>query len=135
MYKTQVKSPTDTFTTHSEILSATISERDVGGGEGCVVSVEWSEAIVSCAGSVSQYVLSVTPPTSDCQSSPDCMVMDGSSVITRPGTETQYSLTVSSQNYDITVRADTCGGSLTGDNSSVYTVNLLTGETTLVESL
>ena len=98
-----------------------------------MVSVEWSEAIVSCAGSVSQYVLSVTPPTSDCQSSPDCMVMDDSSVITRPGTETQYSLTVSSQNYDITVRADTCGGSLTGDNSSVYTVNLLTGKTTLVD--
>ena len=61
--------------------------RDVGGGEECVVSVEWSEAIISCAGSVSQYVLSVTPPTSDCQSSPDCMVMNGSSVITRPGTE------------------------------------------------
>ena len=110
-----------------QVLSATVSERDVGGGEECVVSVEWSEAIVSCAGTVSQYVLTLTPPTSDCQSSGDCMVMDGSSVITTPGTQTQYSLTVTSQDYDITIRADTCGGSLTGDTSSLYNINL-TGE-------
>jgi hypothetical protein len=107
-----------------QVLSATISERDVGGGEECVASVEWSEAIVSCGGSVSRYVLTLTPPTSDCQSSGDCMVMDGSSVITTPGTQTQYSLTVTSQDYDITVRADTCGGSLTGDSSSVYNLNM-----------
>ena len=99
----------------------------MGGGEECVVSVEWSEAVVSCGGSVSQYVLTLTPPTSDCQSSGDCMVMDGSSVITTPGTQTQYSLTVTSQDYDITIRADTCGGSLTGDTSSLYNINL-TGE-------
>ena len=98
-------------------------KRDVGGVE-CVVSVKWSEAIVSCGGSVSQYVLILTPPTSDCQSSGDCMVMGGSSVITTPGTQTQYSLTVTSQDYDITVRADTCGGSLTGDSSSVYNLNM-----------
>ena len=55
------------------------------------------------------------------------MVIDGSSVITTPGTQTQYSLTVTSQDYDITVRADTCGGSLTGDTSSLYNINL-TGE-------
>ena len=55
------------------------------------------------------------------------MVMDGSSVITTPGAQTQYSLTVTSQDYDITVRADTCGGSLTGDSSSLYNINL-TGE-------
>ena len=110
-----------------QVLSATISERDVGGGEECVVSVEWSEAIVSCGGSVPQHVLTLTPPTSDCQSSGDCMVMDDSSVITTPGTQTQYSLTVTSQDYDITVRADTCGGSLTGDTSSLYNINL-TGE-------
>ena len=110
-----------------QVLSATISERDVGGGEECVVSVEWSEAVVSCAGTVSQYVLTVTPPTSDCQSSGVCMVMDGSSVITTPGTQTQYSLTVTSQDYDITVIADTCDGSLTGDTSSLYNIKL-TGE-------
>ena len=97
-----------------------------------MVSVKWSEAIVRCAGTVSQYMLSVIPPTSDCQSSPDCMVMDGSSVITRPGTETQYSLTVSCQDYNITARTDTCCGSLTGDISSVCTVNLA-GETAVVK--
>ena len=94
---------------------------------GCTLDVRWSEPVISCGGSVSQNVLTVTPPTSDCQSSGDCMVMDGSSVITTPGTVTQYSLTVTSQDYDITVRADTCGGSLTGDTSFLYNINL-TGE-------
>ena len=77
---------------------------------------------------MSQYVLTVTPPTSECQSSPDCsLTTDGSSsVITVPGTQTAYSLSVTSQSYDITLRADTCGRSLTGDTSSVN-VNL-TGE-------
>ena len=90
----------------------------------CILNVEWSEAFVSCGGSVSQYVLSVTPPTSDCQSSPECEVMDGSSsVYNRSCTETQYSLTVATQEYDITVRAEACAGSLTAE-SSVYTVNL-----------
>ena len=75
---------------------------------------------------MSQYVLTVTPPTSDCQSSPDCsLTTDGScSLITAPGTQTIYSLFVTSQNYDITIRADTCGGSLTGGTSSVFNVNL-----------
>jgi hypothetical protein len=91
---------------------------------GCTLDVSWSEPAISCGGSVSRYVLTLTPPTSDCQSSGDCMVMDGSSVITTPGTQTQYSLTVTSQDYDITVRADTCGGSLTGDSSSVYNLNM-----------
>ena len=92
-----------------------------------MVNVEWSEAFVSCGGSVSQYVFSVTPPTSECQSSPDCEVMNGSSsVYNRSGTETQYSLTVATQEYNITVRAEACAGSLTAE-SFVYTVNL-TGE-------
>ena len=87
--------------------------------------MEWSEAIVSCAGSVSQYVLSVTPPTSDCQSSPDCMVMDGSSIITTPGTETQYSINISGiSQIDVTVRADTCDNTLTGEMSSIEGMNL-----------
>ncbi|CAI8023823.1 hypothetical protein GBAR_LOCUS13904 [Geodia barretti] len=102
--------------------------------DGCTLDVSWSEPVISCGGSVSQYVLTVTPPTSDCQSSGDCMVMDGSSVITTPGTQTQYSLTVTSQDYDITVRADTCGGSLTGDTSSLYNINL-TGNLTSCSAL
>ena len=57
---------------------------------------------------MSQYVLTVTPPTSDCQSSPDCsLTTDGSSsVVTAPGTQTANSLSVTSQSYDITLRAD-----------------------------
>ena len=43
------------------------------------------------------------------------MVMDGSSVITTPGTQTQYSLTVNVNQSDITVRADTCNNTLTGE--------------------
>ena len=109
----------------AEVQSATVSERDVGEEE-CVVNVEWSEAFVSCGGSLSQYVLSVTPPTPDCQSSPDCVVVTSSSQYTIPGSETQYSLTVGTLDYDITVRADVCDGSMTAE-SSVYNVNL-TGE-------
>ena len=112
----------------AEVQSATVSERDVGEEE-CVVNVEWSEAFVSCGGSLSQYVLSVTPPTPDCQSSPDCVVVTSSSQYTIPGSETQYSLTVGTLDYDITVRADVCDGSMTAE-SSVYNVNL-TGELTL----
>ena len=99
------------------------------GEEECVVNVEWSEAFVSCGGSLSQYVLSVTPPTPDCQSSPDCVVVTSSSQYTIPGSETQYSLTVGTLDYDITVRADVCDGSMTAE-SSVYNMNL-TGELTL----
>ena len=115
----------------AEVQSATVSERDVGEEE-CVVNVEWSEAFVSCGGSLSQYVLSVTPPTPDCQSSPDCVVVTSSSQYIIPGSETQYSLTVGTLDYDITVRADVCDGSMTAE-SSVYNVNL-TGEFTLLLS-
>ena len=112
----------------AEVQSATVSERDVGEEE-CVVNVEWSEAFVSCGGSLSQYVLSVTPPTPDCQASPDCVIVTSSSQYTIPGSETQYSLTVGTLDYDITVRADVCDGSMTAE-SSVYNVDL-TGEFTL----
>ena len=85
-----------------EFLSASISEPDVGVDE-CVLRVRWSEPVISCAGSVSQYVFSVTPPTSDCQSgSEDCVFMTD---------QTQYNLTLNaSQTYNLTVRAnDSCG--------------------------
>ena len=85
-----------------EFLSVTISEADVGVDE-CVVRVRWSESVISCTGSVSQYVLSVTPPTSDCQSgSEDCVFMTD---------QTQYNLTVTaSQIHSLTVRADNSFG-------------------------
>ena len=85
-----------------EFLSASITEHDLGVDE-CVLRVRWSEPVISCAGSVSQYVLSVTPPTSNCQSgSGDCVFMTN---------QTQYHLTVNaSQTYNLTVRAnDSCG--------------------------
>ena len=64
------------------------------------MSVEWSEAIISCNGSVSQYVLSVTPPTSDCQSNCASEFMTD---------QTQYNMTLAANvTYNITLRADAC---------------------------
>ena len=56
-----------------------------------MVHVRWSEPFVSCGGSVSHYMLSVTPPTRDCQSG---SVHPGSEFMT---TETQYNLTVTAE--------------------------------------
>ena len=90
-----------------QFLAATVSEPDVGADE-CVLSVRWSEAVISCGGSVSQYVLSVTPPTPDC--------LSGQCVMT---TDTQYNLTVTvDQTYSLTVTAfDRCGNNQAGENS------------------
>ena len=106
-----------------QILSARVSESDECDDNGCVVTVEWSEPFISCAGSVSQYVLSVTPPTCDCPSSPNCVVMDGRAVYTLSGSERQHNITVNrtmSPEYGVTVRADTCDNTLTGETSSEY---------------
>ena len=110
-----------------QILSARVSESDVCDDNGCVVTVEWSEPFISCAGSVSQYVLSVTPPTCDCPSSPNCVVMDGRAVYTLSGSERQHNITVNrtmSPEYGVTVRADTCDNTLTGEPSSEYNIDL-----------
>ena len=90
-----------------QFLAPTVSERSVGADE-CVLSVRWSEAVISCGGSVSQYVLSVTPPTPDCPS--------GQCVTT---TDTQYNLTVTvDQTYSLNVTAfDSCGNNQAGENS------------------
>ena len=68
-----------------QILSATISELGVCDDDGCVVTVRWREPFISCDGSVSLYVLTVTPPTCDCESSEDCMLMDNAAVYLLPG--------------------------------------------------
>ena len=75
-----------------------------------VVSINWSEAVISCGGSVSQYMLSVTPPTPDCPS--------GQCVMT---TDTQYDLTlIVDQIYSLTVTAfDSCGNNGTSDPVSI----------------
>ena len=99
-----------------QFLPAIISEHDVTVNE-CVVTLEWNKPFISCAGSVSQYVLTVTPPTSDCQSgSGDCVLMTN---------QTQYNLTVTvDQMYSLTVRADICRNMQIGENSSVLTLEL-----------
>ena len=103
---------------------------------GCTVRVEWSEPLISCGGSVSQYVLTVTPPTSDCQSSPDCsLTADGSSsVVTVPGTQITFTVSVTGNENEISVRADTCRGSLTGDISSINT-GYLTGVSIMAQGI
>ena len=95
--------------------------------DGCVVTVRWKEPFISCGGSVTLYVLTVTPPTCDCESSEDCMLMDDAAVYFVPGNETQYDIAVNgniSLEYDVTVRADACDNSLTGDQSPVYNINI-----------
>ena len=83
----------------------------------CIVNVMWSEAFISCSGSVSQYVLSVTPPTSDCQSSSeDCVLMTH---------HTHYDLTLTvNETYILTVRADTCSNTLTGNYSDNVSIRV-----------
>ena len=97
----------------------------------CMVTVEWSEPFISCAGSVSQYVLSVTPPTCDCPSSENCDVvmdsMDSTALYTLSGNQREYNITVNgtmSLVYKATVRADTCDNELAGELSSVHNINL-----------
>ena len=99
-----------------QFLPAIIFEHDVTVNE-CVVTLEWNQPFISCNGSVSQYVLTVTPPTSDCQSGTgDCVLMTN---------QTQYNLTVTvDQMYNLTVRADTCRNMQMGENSSVLSLEL-----------
>ena len=94
------------------IQSATVS----GFGEEenmCQLSLEWSEAIVSCGGVVS-YTVTVSP----CLSGPgDCDVINGNLMET---TETQITLSVKGSvglKYDFNV--STCNVS-----SNTFTVNL-----------
>ena len=82
-----------------------------------MVSVEWSEAVVSCGGSVSQYVLTLTPPTSDCQSgSNNCELVTD---------RTRLDLTLSeNNNYSLTVRPDTCGNAVQRPESIPLSISL-----------
>ena len=101
------------------ISSGVICEADVGGSE-CVVTVRWSDPVISCSGSTSQYVLTVSPPNTECPS--------GGCVVGRGGEgfeEGEQSVTLSvEQTYTFTVRADTCSNTQTGEESEQYTVEM-----------
>ena len=87
---------TDIASLDSQSISASVSVPDLCDNTACMVNVRWSEPFVSCGGSVSHYMLSVTPPTPDCQSGSDD---SGSEFISN---ETQYTLTVTAnQRTDI----------------------------------
>ena len=95
-----------------EFQSATVMRGE--GEHEWVVRVEWSEATVSCSGSVSQYVLCVTPLTPGGQSG-GCMTTD----------QTQFDLTVTSNmRYNLTIRADACDNSIMGNESDPETLCL-----------
>ena len=84
------------------------------GEDEWVVRVEWSEVTVSCSGSVSQYVLCVTPLTPGGQSG-ECMTTD----------QTQFDLTVTSNmRYNLTIRADACDNSIMGNEIDPGTLRL-----------
>ena len=106
----------------SDLLESSRVQGDTVSGVGdeenmCVLSVEWSETIVSCDGSVT-YNLTVTPCPSG---SGDCDMND----MTFSGLEeTQHSFNVNgsvSLEYELTVSTVTCGDVTT---SPVYRVDL-----------
>ena len=102
----------------TEFQSATVS----GFGDMCQLSLEWSEAVVSCSGDV-PYTVTATPCLSG---SGDCEVISGSPVETFSTTESQITLSVDGSvglEYDFTV--STCA-----NTSEVYRVNL-TGKSVL----
>ena len=101
------------------ISSAVISEVGVSGRE-CVVTVSWSEPVISCNGSTSQYVLTVSPNTTEC-SSGSCEVGRGEERFEKR--ELNVTLTVE-QMYNFTVRADTCNNNQTGQDSEQFTIQM-----------
>ena len=101
------------------ISSAVISEVGVSGSE-CVVTVSWSEPVISCKGSTSQYVLTVSPNTIECPSG-SCEVGRGEERFEKR--ELNVTLTVE-QMYNFTVRADTCNNNQTGQDSEQFTIQM-----------
>ena len=68
----------------------------------CLLTVEWSEAIVSCSGVSVDYNLSVTPD-----------VEDSTVVDIYSGTENRYTYTVNGNvglQYNFNLTAEVCGG-------------------------
>ena len=100
----------------ANIQSATVSgfgqEEDM-----CQLSLEWSEAIVSCGGDVS-YTVTVSP----CLSGPgDCDVINGSPVSTFSTTDIQQTLMVNGSiglEYSSNLTTTTCDGSIKSNINS-----------------
>ena len=68
----------------------------------CLLTTEWSEAIVSCDGISANYSLSVTPD-----------VEDGTEVDIYSGTENRYTYTVNGSvglQYNFSLTTEICGG-------------------------
>ena len=85
-----------------------------------MVTVRWSDPVISCNGSASQYVLTVSPPTTECPSG-ECVVGRGGEGFEER--EQRVTLAVD-QLYRFTVRADTCSNTQTGRESEQYTVEM-----------
>ena len=84
----------------------------------CVVTVSWSEPVISCNGSISQYILTVSPNTTECQSG-RCQVGRGEEKFEKR----QQNVTLTAeQMYLFNVRADTCKNTQTGQDSDQYTI-------------
>ena len=86
----------------------------------CVVTVRWSDPVISCNGSTSRYVLTVSPPTTECPSG-ECEVGKESAGFEER--EKNVTLTVN-RTYNLNVRADTCSNTQTGQESGTYTIDL-----------
>ena len=100
-----LNSSTDDTSVDPQSIIASISVPDLCDNTACMVNVRWSEPFVGCEGSVSHYLLSVTPPTADCQSGSD---NSGSEFMTN---ETHYDLTViANQTYILNISVNnSCG--------------------------
>ena len=93
---------TDIASLDPQSINDSVSVPDLCDNTACMVNVRWSEPFVSCEGSVSHYLLSVTPPTADCHSGSD---NSGSEFMTN---ETPYDLTViANQTYILNINS--CG--------------------------
>ena len=100
--------------TSLDSISASVSVPDLCDNTACMVNVRWSEPFVSCGGSVSHYVLSVTPPTSDCQSD------SGSAFMTN---EMQYDLTLTvNQTYIFNISVNNSCGDI--GQAAEYTIDI-----------
>ena len=101
-----------------QVSEAVISEANVNE-TGCVVTVRWSNPVIDCNGSPSQYVLTVSPPTTECP---------GECVVERGGVgfvEREQNVTLAvDQMYNFTVRADTCSNTQTGQESEQYFIEM-----------